>query len=41
MIIILDDGQINAIGNHASLLESNEIYKEIYTSQIKGAGINE
>ena len=41
LIIILDDGKINAIGNHASLLESSEIYKEIYTSQIKGAGINE
>ena len=41
MIIILDDGKIDAIGNHTSLLESNEIYKEIYTSQIKGAGINE
>jgi len=41
LIIILDDGKINAIGNHTSLLESSEIYKEIYTSQIKGAGINE
>lgn len=41
IIVILDDGKINAIGNHASLLESSEIYKEIYTSQIKGAGSNE
>lgn len=37
VIIILDDGKINAIGNHKSLLEGNEIYKEIYTSQTKGA----
>ena len=36
VIIILDDGQINGIGNHDSLLESNAIYKEIYESQTKG-----
>ena len=40
MIVILDDGKINAVGTHDSLLESNEIYKEIYSSQIKGAGIS-
>ena len=39
VIVILDDGQINAIGNHDSLLESNDIYREIYTSQIKGASL--
>ncbi len=39
VIIILDDGQINAIGNHDSLLESNDIYREIYNSQIKGASL--
>ena len=38
MIIILDDGKINEIGTHDSLLESNDIYKEIYTSQVKGVG---
>ena len=36
VIIILDDGKINGIGNHESLLEYNEIYKEIYESQTKG-----
>ena len=41
VIVILDDGKINAIGNHDSLLESSEIYKEIYTSQMKGAGNDE
>lgn len=35
-IIILDDGKINAIGNHASLLASNKIYQEVYYSQHKG-----
>ena len=36
VIIILDDGKINGIGNHESLLINNEIYKEIYESQTKG-----
>ena len=39
VIIILDDGKINAVGNHDSLLESNDIYREIYNSQIKGASL--
>lgn len=36
-IVILDDGKIMGIGTHDELLENNEIYKEIYTSQQKGA----
>lgn len=36
-IIVLSDGEINAIGTHDELLESNEIYSEIYHSQQKGA----
>lgn len=39
VIIILDDGKINAIGNHDSLLASNDIYREIYISQTKGASL--
>ncbi len=35
-IIVLDDGKINAIGTHQQLLETNEIYKEVYESQQKG-----
>ena len=35
-IIVLDEGRINGIGTHAELLESNEIYREVYTSQQKG-----
>lgn len=35
-IIVLDNGMINAIGTHEELLASNEIYKEVYTSQMKG-----
>ena len=35
-IIVLNKGEIDAIGTHAELLENNEIYKEVYTSQMKG-----
>ncbi len=35
-IIVMDDGRINAVGTHAELLETNAIYKEVYTSQMKG-----
>lgn len=36
-VIVMDGGKINAIGTHAELLESNPIYREIYTSQNKAA----
>ncbi len=35
-IVVLDDGQINGVGTHEELLESNEIYREVYSSQQKG-----
>lgn len=34
-IIVMDGGKINAVGTHKELMESNEIYREIYTSQNK------
>lgn len=40
-IIILDDGKINAIGTHQQLLDSNEIYQDIYYSQQKGGTLSE
>ena len=39
-IIVLDGGKINGIGTHSELLENNEIYKEVYTSQTKMANEN-
>ncbi|WP_217596680.1 ABC transporter ATP-binding protein [Cohnella sp. GbtcB17] len=33
-IIVLDDGEISAIGTHKELLQSSEIYKEIVSSQL-------
>lgn len=35
-IIVMDNGTINGIGTHEELMENNEIYKEVYTSQKKG-----
>ena len=35
-IIVLEKGLVVAIGKHADLLEDNEIYAEIYTSQLIG-----
>lgn len=39
-IIVMNGGTIHAIGTHAELLENNDIYREIYTSQNK-AGDND
>lgn len=40
-IIILNNGEIEAIGNHEELLKTNNIYQEIYFSQTKGSEENE
>ncbi len=40
-IIVLDGGEIVGFGNHSELIETNEIYKEVYYSQIKGGKENE
>ena len=37
-IIVLEDGKIDGFDTHEKLLETNEIYKDIYESQIKGGG---
>ena len=34
-IIVMEGGRIHAIGTHAELMASNDIYREIYTSQNK------
>ena len=35
-IIVLDDGKISGFGTHEELLENNEIYADVYNSQMKG-----
>ena len=37
----MDNGEINGIGSHEELLKNNEIYKEVYNSQVKGGGDDE
>ena len=40
-IIVMDGGRISAIGTHEELLKSNEIYREVYTSQTKAGDHDE
>ena len=35
-IIVLDGGEVSAFGTHDELMQSSEIYKEVYNSQVKG-----
>jgi len=39
-IIVMDNGRINGVGTHEELLKSNEIYREVYTSQVEGGEEN-
>ncbi|WP_296875079.1 ABC transporter ATP-binding protein, partial [Thomasclavelia sp.] len=40
LIVIMEDGKIHAAGSHQQLLSSDEIYQEIYYTQLKGANPN-
>lgn len=40
-IIILDNGEINGIGTSEELLKTNQIYREVYESQVKGRSEDE
>ena len=40
-IIVMDGGRINAIGTHRELLQTNQIYQEVYESQRKGGDQDE
>lgn len=35
-IVVIDNGRISGVGTHAELKENNEIYKEIFVSQLEG-----
>lgn len=39
-IVVLNDGKINAVGNHKQLLKTCAIYQEVYNSQQKGGDDN-
>ena len=40
MIIVLDGGEISAVGTHGELMNSSDIYREIYEQQISGGDDN-
>lgn len=37
MIIVMDNGVVTAVGKHEQLLESSEIYREVYEQQTNGS----
>ena len=37
-IIVMDNGEVHGFGTHEELLESNEIYREVYETQTQGGG---
>lgn len=37
-IIVMDNGKINGVGTHEELIQNNEIYRDIYESQLQGGG---
>ena len=39
-IIVLDDGKVSAVGTHDELMETSEIYRDVYTSQQEGGSID-
>ena len=39
-ILVMDGGRISAMGTHGELLQSCEIYREIYESQTKGGSLS-
>lgn len=39
-IAVLDNGGISACGTHSELMETSEIYRDIYNSQLKGVDID-
>ena len=41
MIIVMNNGGISAVGKHNELLETSEIYREVYEQQTNGGGDNE
>ena len=40
LILVMDDGHIAAMGNHAQLMESCDIYREVYEEQQEGVSLH-
>lgn len=37
-ILVLEDGRINGFDTHENLMKTNEIYRDIYETQVQGSG---
>lgn len=40
-IIVMNDGMIESVGNHETLMKTSAIYREVYESQVKGGSDDE
>ena len=36
LIVVMENGRIDGPGTHKALLQSNQIYREVYESQTRG-----
>ncbi len=41
MIIVMENGMVSAVGDHSELMQSSEIYREIYEQQTSGGDFDE
>lgn len=40
LIVVMDDGRVADAGTHEELMETSEIYRDVYQSQQEGASID-
>lgn len=40
LIVVMDDGRIAGAGTHEELMKTNEIYRDVYQSQLEGVSID-
>ncbi len=40
LIVVMDDGAIADLGTHAELMQTSDIYRDVYQSQQEGASLD-